>query len=104
MMSDRPRVVNIDTGAAYQPIAPLAPSGRGPHDPEMEARVTKLEAAIADIKAVLGRLEPAITKIRDDASETKGRVAQMPTTVQLIALVLGIFATSFALLKFTAHP
>ena len=66
--------------------------GGGPHDPYMEARVQTLENAVADIKSVLGRLEPAITKIRDDTSEIKGKIAHMPTMLQIGTVVLAINA------------
>jgi hypothetical protein len=42
----------------------LVGSGGGPHGPDMEARIAKLETELADVKAVLGRIEPALTKIR----------------------------------------
>ena len=63
----------------------------------MDARVERLEADIRDVKAILGRLEPAIGRMDDrlrglqtDVAELKGRVSQLPTTVQLIGFVLAV--------------
>lgn len=41
----------------------VAPSGPGPHDPSMEARVGRLEEDMRDVKATLGRLEPLMIRI-----------------------------------------
>jgi len=79
---------------------PLAPSGGGPHDPGMEARVSVLESDVKDIKSDLRR-------IMLDTAEIKGRVSQMPTSVQLIfmqaGLIVTLFGAAFALLKLAGH-
>jgi hypothetical protein len=53
-----------------RPGMPLAPGGSGPHDPDMEARVAKLESDvehikndISEIKGILARLAPIIDRI-----------------------------------------
>ena len=74
--------------------------GGGPSDPDMTERVTRLERAVDDIKTVLGRLEPAITKIRDDTNEMKGKLSQMPTVWQLTALIIAIFGLAFVVVRF----
>jgi hypothetical protein len=78
----------------------LASGGDGPHDPDMEARVRKLERFTEDIRSILGRLEPAISKIRDDTNEIKGKLSQMPTVWQLLSLIIAIFGFAFVLVKF----
>jgi hypothetical protein len=79
---------------------PLAPGGGGPHDPRMEARVSVLENDVKDIKADLRR-------IMLDTAEIKGRVSQMPTSVQLLfmqaGLIVTLFGAAFALLKLAGH-
>ncbi|MGE0258811.1 MAG: hypothetical protein AB7T18_08655 [Alphaproteobacteria bacterium] len=79
---------------------PLAPNGGGPHDPGMEARVSVLENDVKDIKADLRR-------IMVDIAEIKGRVSQMPTSVQLLfmqaGLIVTLFGAAFALLKLAGH-
>ena len=70
--------------------------GGEPHPHLMEQRVTALENDMREIKADLKRLILNVAEI-------KGRLSQMPNTVQLIGLIFGIFAASFALLKLTGH-
>src|SRR5690242_15233319 len=54
----------------HNPPQPLAGGGDGPHDPGMEARVAKLEAAVEhiqtdvrEIRGILARLAPVIDRI-----------------------------------------
>ncbi len=77
--------------------------GRGPYDPGMEARIVALEGDVKEIKGDVKRL--AI-----DMAEIKGRLSQMPTTVQLVTLVFSIFGAAiallggvFAVLRFSGH-
>jgi uncharacterized coiled-coil protein SlyX len=92
--------------------------GGGPHDPDMEQRVAKLETDVGEIKATLARLEPVLTridagvrKLEADVGELKGRMTgiegqlrQLPTMWTLTTLVLSIFGLAFVLLKFaTPH-
>ena len=70
--------------------------GGEPHPQLMEQRVTALENDMREIRADLKRLVL-------DVAEMKGRLSQMPTTVQLIGLIFAIFGAAFALLKFTGH-
>ena len=79
---------------------------RTPDPPDMEARLGRLEADTQDIKAILARLEPVLTridttqqkhgqdilKIMVDVAELKGRVSQLPSTVQLLGFVLAVLA------------
>jgi len=79
----------------------LAPSSGGPHDPGMEARVAKLEAAVehlqadmTEVKAVLGRLEPKISEMFGAFPHlaTKADVVKRPTVAGIIAIVAAVAA------------
>ena len=50
------------------PDTPVAPRDDGPYDPAMEARVSRLEEDMREVKATLPRLEAAI--IRNEATLT----------------------------------
>jgi uncharacterized coiled-coil protein SlyX len=87
--------------------------GDGPHDPTMEARIAALESSVSEIKAVLHRLEPMITRMderlktvpsaesfgelkerlktlpsAESFGELKGRVASLPTWWTLLAFAV----------------
>jgi hypothetical protein len=90
-----------DNKIVYLGSPPLATSGGGPHDPGMEARVAKLEAAVerlqadmTDVKTVLGRLEPKISEIFGAFPHlaTKADVVKRPTVAGIIAIVAAIAA------------
>ncbi len=79
----------------------VAPSGGGPHDPGMEARVAKLEAAVehlqadmTEVKTVLGRLEPKISEMFGAFPHlaTKEDVVKRPTVAGIVAIVAAIAA------------
>ncbi len=51
------------------------------------------------------RIEQRISRTREDVMEIKGMISQMPATWQLVAMIFGIFAASFALLRIgMPHP
>ena len=79
---------------------PIAGGGGGPYDSDMHIRVARLERTTEDIRATLARLEPAITRIRDDANEIKGKMSQMPTVWTLVGLIVAIFGFAFVLVRF----
>lgn len=80
--------------------APIDGGGGGGHPPSMEQRVAKLEADVGEIKDILKRLEPALTRLTVDMAEVKGKVSQMPTVWQLAALIVAVFGLAFTLLRF----
>lgn len=92
-----PSPVNLLTFRAGRRLDPPPPP---PQDPGMEQRVAKLETDVGEIKEILKRLEPALTKLTVDVAEVKGKVSQMPTMWQLAALIVGIFGLAFTLLRF----
>lgn len=74
-----------------KPITPLLPpSGGGGTYDGMEARVARLETDVSELKADM-------KAVRLDIAEIKGRVSNMPTTWQLVGLVIGMMLTVFAL-------
>ena len=88
----------------------IAPLPRRPHDDGMEARMSALEADTREIKAILGRLEPLLSRMDErmrklelDVAELKGRVSQLPTNVHLIGLVVGVLALAGASRYFLPH-
>lgn len=73
----------------------------------MEQRVAKLEADSGEVKEVLKRLEPAISKLTVDMAELKGRVAHMPTLWQIgttmLAINAGIVAVAGLIVTLLRH-
>lgn len=87
------------TGPGYEGVVDLQSrralkqgGGDGTFD-DMEARVAKLEKSFDKID---GKLDSLIKEV----AEMKGRVSAMPTTWQLIGLVLGIMAATLAIVRF----
>ena len=79
--------------ASHLPADEIATGGGGPHNPDMEARVAKLEEAV--------------TAIRLDIAEMKGKISNLPTTWQLVGVNFGlavgigglVFAIARAMMK-----
>lgn len=79
-------------------VVDLAPhydggSGGPPGGPELETRVKRLED---DMKEIKGDLKTLVK----DIAEMKGRLSAMPTTWQLIGMVLAIMGATFAFIRF----
>jgi hypothetical protein len=79
-MAQEPQPNNIIGQGRFPPAAP---SGSGPSDPTVEAR--------------LARLEAGIDQIRLDLAEIKGKLSNMPTTATLFGLVVTVFAAGFGM-------
>lgn len=91
---------NVRNLSEYRDTAPRPANGTGLKDgggdgtsDDMEARVAKLEKSFEKID---GKLDTLIKEV----AEMKGRVSAMPTTWQLIGLVLGIMAATLAVIRF----
>jgi outer membrane murein-binding lipoprotein Lpp len=69
--------------------------GGGTMDP-MEARVARLENDMREIKADLKAL-------RLDSAQIKGRISQLPSTKEMITLVIGVLGLAFLIVKFGMH-
>ena len=89
-----------------------------PYDGGMEARVSRLEAGLSDIKATLARLEPVLSQVSKDlvdirtkdlvelkvaAAKLEGRVSQLPSTIQLLGFVLAV-PTIAGVTRFVTGP
>lgn len=75
----------------------LETGGGGGHDGGMDdlvTRVDRLEKDVADVKAALLRIEPAV-------NELKGRSQAMPTTWQLLTMMLAVMGVVLALSGYT---
>ncbi len=57
------------------PDTPVAPRDGGPYDPLMEARVSRLEEDMREVKATLPRMEAAIVRIETMLSTTLPHLA-----------------------------
>jgi hypothetical protein len=75
--------------------------GDGPEGPKLEQRVTKVEGDIAEIKSSLRSIEDSLLEIKTELKllpkageigEIKGKLSLMPTTWQLVGLLLTTWA------------
>ncbi len=55
----------------------------------MEARVAKFEDQFARIGTLLRSVDDHVRKLQIDAAETKGRIANLPTTWAMVTAVIG---------------
>ncbi len=65
------------------PDTPVAPRDGGPYDPLMEARVSRLEEDMRDVKARLPRMEEAIIRIEAMLSATLPHLATKADLAEL---------------------
>lgn len=76
---------------------PIDGGDGGSHDSGMEARVTRLETDLRDLKS-------DVKGARLDLAEIKGRLSQMPTTFQLLTwfmtVAVALVGLTFAIAKF----
>ena len=113
-----------------EPSAELAGGGEPPHDPGMEARVSALEANFGDVKAVLARIEPMLSRVDDrtrrmetdlasvdgrlrkietdtlpkigsDLGRLDGRVSQLPTALTIFVYMGGLLTLAIAVIGIT---
>jgi hypothetical protein len=73
-------------------VALKSGGGGGTFDP-MERRVSALEEGFK-------RIEPKLDTVVKDTSEIKGRLSAMPTSWQLLGMILAIMGASFAIIRF----
>ncbi|MFM8701627.1 MAG: hypothetical protein ACKOC1_09560 [Hyphomicrobiales bacterium] len=72
--------------------------GSGPEDPMLEQRVARLEADVSEIKSSAKSIEVTLAEI-------KGKLSQLPTWLQLVAVVISTWMAGagivLALIKFS---
>jgi hypothetical protein len=95
-MSDSSKVTPIRADisipeASPAPAGPLPPGGGGPYNPDMEARVAKLESDVghirsdmSEIKNLLARLAPRIDEMygRQASAATQADIANLRTEIE----------------------
>lgn len=67
--------------------------GEPPRGDDLEARVTRLEKQF-------DKLDGKVDTLVRDVAEIKGRINAMPTTWQLVGLIIAIMGASFAIIRF----
>lgn len=86
--------------SAAESKEPLGKGPGGPHDDGMEARVARLEADVAEMKADMK------TALRD-LSYLRGRLEQLPTTWAMVTTIIGgqiaLAGILIAALRLTPH-
>jgi hypothetical protein len=65
------------------PDTPVAPHEGGPYDPLMEARVSRLEEDMREVKATLPRMEAAIVRIEATLAATLPHLATKADLAEL---------------------
>ena len=84
----------------------VAAGGGGPHDPTMDMRVARLEDDMKEVKADLRAVKTDLSAIRSDLGYLKGRMENLPTTWQMVTVLMtsqaALLAFAFALLKYMA--
>lgn len=68
----------------------------------LEGKVDRLGEDTAAIRAVLKQVNRQDRRPDQDVAEAKGRLNAMPSSWQLIGLIVGVFGLAFALIKVTA--
>src|ERR1700722_14910995 len=79
----------------------LATTGGGPHDPDMEARLTRLESDFQAMRA-------ALSATRADTAYIRGRLESLPSTWQMVGTIMagnvGLAGVLLAAVKLFGHP
>lgn len=83
------RLVPLDDS---QNGSPLQSGDGGGTSGDMEARVTSLERRF-------DRFEAKLDSLIKDVAEVKGRVSAMPSTWQLVGIVLAVLGAAFAIIR-----
>lgn len=72
-----------------RPVAEVASGGGGPHGPDLDARMTRLEEQYSRIETLLRGVDDRLRKVETDIAELKGRVANLPSTWAMVTTMLG---------------
>jgi hypothetical protein len=89
-----------------------APGGPRPEDPMLEQRVARLEEDMKEIRSALIRIEAELTHmpkamdytaLRTEVAEIKGRLTNLPTTLQMLVMLITVWSVGsgiiFAVLR-----
>lgn len=60
----------------------------------MDPRTASLEAQFSRIEALLGSIQGSLEKASSDLDEIRGRISRLPTTAQLMGIVLAAAAVT----------
>jgi hypothetical protein len=91
-------------GADDMPDTPVAPRDGGPYDPAMEARVSRLEEDMREVRATLPRMEAAIIRIeatlphlatKADLAQLEVKLADKPSKTYMWG-ILAVLLTAYA--------
>lgn len=108
----------VPLGGSNPPKPALSGGGGGSTFDPMEARVTRLEEDMREIKADLKALRDemrrgfndlgeSVHKLAVDVAEVKGRVAHLPTVwqinLQMIGLIFTVMGGAFLIVKYGMH-
>jgi archaellum component FlaC len=66
-------------------------------------RFDPMEARVANLENRFDRFEAKLDGVVKDLAEVKGRIGAMPTTWQLLGMILAIMGASFAIIRFGLH-
>lgn len=73
--------------------------GGGTFD-DMDARIKVLEYRAEQADKLFARIDSKLDALAKDVSEVKGRINAMPTTWQLLGMILAVMGASFAIIRF----
>lgn len=71
-----------------------------PGGDDLDARIKVLEYRAEQADKMFARIDSKLDAIVKDVSEVKGRINAMPTTWQLLGMILAIMGASFAIIRF----
>ncbi len=60
----------------------------------MEDILVRLEPAVGRIDTAVTKLTDSVHKVEIDLAELKGRILQLPTTLQLLGFVVALFVAA----------
>ncbi len=80
--------------------ASLKSGGGGGTSDDMDARLKLLEYRAEQADKMFARIDGKLDGMAKDLSEVKGRISAMPTTWQLLGMILAIMGASFAIIRF----
>jgi hypothetical protein len=90
----RNRLAELENGKPRNPEGPPLKSGDGGGTSGgMDARLSALESRF-------DRFEAKLDTLIKDVAEMKGRISAMPSTWQLLGMILAIMGASFAIVRF----